>query len=138
MRSLQDMLQLSRQQQKQAKLIWKDWHEALAPAKVERQRILFEMQASGAAVAMRQGMQPDKFSDTDGFLEQAAALAENCAIQQEISLHSQHRFLLQVLGHQPLAVEPGTLPHSMTKPICPICKPAQYLKHVGQSQSEAS
>ena len=93
---MQDMLKLTRQQQKLARGIWQEWHEGLARAKQDRQRILSEMQASGAAASMQRGMRPDMFSETSVFLEQAAALAENCVIQQEITLNCHHRFLLQV------------------------------------------
>ena len=87
MLAVQDTLKLTRHQQKLAKGIWKEWHEGLAQAKQDRQHILSEMQASGAAASMQRGMAPDMFSETSVLLEQAAALAENCVIQQEITLH---------------------------------------------------
>ena len=45
---------------------------------------------------MHRGMQPDSFTETTAILDQAAALAENSAIQQEITLHSHRQFVLQV------------------------------------------
>ncbi|KAK9843010.1 hypothetical protein WJX74_005607 [Apatococcus lobatus] len=100
---MQDLLELTAQQQKLAKLIWREWQEGLAHAKEERQQILSEMQASGAAASMQRGMRPDRFSETSVFLEQAAALAENCVIQQEITIHCHHRFLLQVCTPESIA-----------------------------------
>lgn len=95
---VQDTLKLTRQQRKLAMDIWKECQDGLARAKQDRQRILSDMQTSGATASMQRGMRPESFSETSVFLEQAAALAENCAIQQEITLHCHHRFKLQVMG----------------------------------------
>lgn len=69
-------------------------------------RILAELQASGAATCLQQGIQAERTCNTYAILEQAAALAENTAIQQEIILHSQRQLVLQVKGNtHPLRVK---------------------------------
>ena len=97
---LQDKLRLTKQQKRLAKDIWGKYQGDLAAAKHERQQIVHNLQASGASACMRRGMQPDSVADINAILQQAAALAENSAIQQEITLHSHRQFILQVCAAQ--------------------------------------
>ena len=91
----QNALQLNNYQGMLAKDIWRRCRVDLANAKEDRDRIIYELQASGAAACMQHGMLPDRVFETNAILQQAAALAENSAIQHEIMLHSQRRFTLQ-------------------------------------------
>lgn len=72
-----------------------DLLQRLATGK-KRQQIVSDMHAFGAACNVADGLRPDRVSETMGLLRQAAALAENSAIQQEIILHSHRQFALQV------------------------------------------
>ena len=93
---MQAKLRLTSHQQQLARAIWRRLHGDLAVAKTERQRIIDDLQASGMSARVLQGLQLDSFSETTAILGQAAALAENSAIQQEITLHSHRQFILQV------------------------------------------
>lgn len=93
---VQGRMQLSRHEKQLAKSVWQECQTDMTAAKMERKRILDEMHATGATVNMREGMRPDRYSETAAILRQAAALAENSAVQQEIVLHSIRRFSLQV------------------------------------------
>ncbi|KAK9843002.1 hypothetical protein WJX74_005501 [Apatococcus lobatus] len=102
-RTLLDMLELTEHQQSLAKVIWRDWHADLASVKEDRRRILSCLQASGAATFMQYGMRPDSYSETNTILQQAAALAENSALQQEITLQGQRRFMLEICSPESAA-----------------------------------
>ena len=94
--------QLTKPQQRLARDIWRQSQADLASAREDRKRILAQLQASGAAACIQQGIQAERVSGTDAILEQAAALAENAAIQQEIELHSHRQLMLQVSNVEPL------------------------------------
>ncbi len=90
------MLHLTKRQRQLSTEIWQKCTSDLAAVKAERDCILRNLQVSGAAASLRQGIRPDRASETFGILQQSAALAENSAVQQEIVLHSHRLFSLQV------------------------------------------
>ncbi|KAK9842887.1 hypothetical protein WJX74_003934 [Apatococcus lobatus] len=96
---LLDKLKLTKHQQRLAKEIWKQYQGDLAAMKQERRHITSSLQAMDVSACM----QPDSFSETTAILEQAAALAENSSLQQEITLSSHRKFILQVCSPEAIA-----------------------------------
>ena len=125
----QELLHLTKHQQKLAKSIWREMRADLDAAMEDRQRILLELRASRAAASLQRGMEPDRVSETNAVLQLALALAENSAIQHEITMQSQRRFMLQVgppdwLLHVDLSTDHG---HEYKAPtsgvgLCPVCR----------------
>lgn len=116
------MPQLTKPQQRLARDIWRQCQADLAGAREDRQHILAHLQASGAAAYIQQGIQTERVSDTDAILEQAAALAENTALQQEIELHSQRQFMLQVSKVAPLWVKGHGIATPALFPLPRVCR----------------